>query len=77
MNQLLGMFLNVFPMLQMGDYASALSSQTSGIQSTVTTIISWVTAIMGLISLVQLILIFTSGGQGEDKVKKLERGCFY
>ncbi|ALU28428.1 hypothetical protein AS202_20170 (plasmid) [Myroides odoratimimus] len=68
------MFL--FLPLQIGDYASALQSQTSGIQSTVNTILSWVTGIMGLVCLVQLILVLTSDGEGATKVKRVGTWLF-
>ena len=51
--------------------SSALSNQTGEITGVIKTITSWVTAIIGLVALIQAILIFTSSqGTGEEKIKK-------
>lgn len=56
---------------QTGSVSSVLQNQTSEVKSTVGTITTWVTVIMGLVALVQAILIFTSSqGTGEEKIKK-------
>ncbi|PWN59972.1 DUF4134 family protein [Chryseobacterium oncorhynchi] len=62
---------SVLTFAQSGSVSSILQNQTSEVKSSVTTISSWVMAIMGLAALVQAILIFTSSqGTGEEKIKK-------
>jgi len=61
-------------LLQVG---SALAKSTGEVRSIVKTVISWASMIMGAVGFIQCILIFTSSGQGEDKLKKQELGCLW
>lgn len=50
--------------------SSALSGQTQEVTNSIKTVLTWVMAIIGVVSLVQAILIFTGSSQGEEKLKK-------
>lgn len=54
-----------------GSPSSVLNSQSSEVTNSIKAVTNWVMAIVGLVSLVQAILIFTSSqGTGEEKMKK-------
>jgi len=59
--------MSLSTILQVG---RALESNTSEVRSVVKTVLSWASMIMGAVGFIQCILIFTSGGQGEDKLRK-------
>lgn len=54
----------------LGSIASNLQSNTGNIIKIIGTITTWVSTLFGLVSLVRLIMIFTSQGSGEDKISK-------
>lgn len=56
--------------LQSTSVSSALQGQSQEVTSTIKTITTWVSAIMGLTALIQAILIFIGQGSGEEKIKK-------
>lgn len=59
----------LFTLLQQSP-ADAFNAVGGEVTGTVETITNWILVTFGVVSLFQLIMIFISGGSGEDKIKK-------